>query len=156
MDATQISILIGATAAQAIALALPYWIGRNAGQTAGRTAGYDAACAELLPEANSAARERDIALRELRATRAELEHQQDAAQDYQRRSAEKLAALAMERDDARLLAGEHADLLRRAANLLDHTDIEANGWHDAHQVVGSLHELADWLACATAKEALHA
>lgn len=156
MDTTQIALLISVTAAQGIAMALPYWVGRQAGQVAGKAAGYDAAFAELLPEANSAERERDIARRELRATLAELERQQDAAQDYARRSAEKLAALALERDDARLLAGEHADLLRRAANLLDHADIESRGWADAHEVVGSLHELADWMACATAKEARHA
>lgn len=156
MDATQISILIGVTAAQAIAVALPYWVGRQSGQVAGKAAGYDAACAQLLPEADTAGRRLDEAERELHATRAELRRVSDNMVDYKRRSAEFIASMAAERDDARLLAGEHADLLRRAANLLDHADIDSAAWSDASKVVHSLHELADWLACATAKEALHA
>ncbi len=93
MDITQIAILLGACAAQAISMLLPYWVGRQSGFAAA--------------------------------------------------------------DKARPLSDEEAELLRRAASLIDHADIDSRHWADAGQIVHSLHELANRLAIPS-KEPLHA
>lgn len=87
----QVVILLALAASQAIAMALPYWMGRQAGVRLGKTAGIETACAELLPGIERAERE-------LTATRAELRHVGEQLRRERRLHAEALALAAMQRE----------------------------------------------------------
>lgn len=160
MDATQISILIGVTAAQAIAVALPYWVGRQSGQRAG----LDAAREQLSAEVNEASQGVDKTQRELRALGADLAAVRARHAIELRRHLEDIAALKLELSEARVQSDQHARLLRDAAKTIR---LACAGWeamgatHKARECrpqVGDLERMAARIFpdYAASKEALHA
>lgn len=139
MDSTQIAILIGATAAQAIAVALPYWVGRQSGQRAGLEAARQQLSADLAFLRNRHAMEL-------------------------RRHLEEIAALKLELSEARAQSDQHARLLRDAVTTIR---LVCAGWeamgatHKARECrpqAGDLERLAARITpgYVASKEALHA
>lgn len=160
MDATQISILIGVTAAQAIAVALPYWVGRQSGQRAG----LDAAREQMSVEVNEASLGVDKTQRELRALGADLAAVRARHAMELRRHLEEIAALKLELGEARAQSDQHARLLRDAAKTIR---LACAGWeamgasHKARECrpqAGDLERLAARITSGyvASKEALHA
>lgn len=160
MDSTQIAILIGATAAQAIAVALPYWVGRQAGQRAG----LEAARKQLSAEVNEASQGVDKTERELRALSADLAFLRNRHAMELRRHLEEIAALKLELSEARAQSVQHARLLRDAATTIR---LACAGWeamgatHKARECrpqAGDLERLAARITpgYVASKEALHA
>lgn len=160
MDATQISILLGLTAVQAVAVALPYLVGRQLG----RRAGADEAGQQLRAELDDARDGVDKTQRELRALSTDLAALRSRQSLELRRHLEEIAALKIELSEARALSTQHAHLLRDAAKTIR---LACSGWeamgatHKAREcrpLAADISRLADWLHgdSITSKEALHA
>lgn len=160
MDATQISILLGLTAAQAVAVALPYWVGRQLG----RRSGFEQAGQQLRSEIDDARDGVDKTQRELRALTTDLASLRGRQALELRRHLEEIAALKIELSEARALSTQHAHLLRDAAKTIR---LACSGWeamgatHKAREcrpLAADISRLADWLHgdAMTSKEALHA
>lgn len=160
MEATQISILLGLTAAQAVAVALPYWVGRQLG----RRVGMAAAGEQLSNELDEARNGLDRTQREMRALSADLAMLRGQQVMQLRRHLEEIAALKLQLSDARAHYRQQAELLRQAAKTIR---LACSGWeamgatHKARECrpqAADLERLADWLHSdpVTCKEALHA
>lgn len=160
MDATQISILIGVTAAQAISMALPYWVGRQSGQRAG----YVAAGEQMSAEIDEARQGVDKTQREIRALSCDLAQLRAQKALEVRRHLEEIAALKLELTESRAHALQHVALLREAAKTIR---LACSGWEamgatlkarECRPQAADLDRIADWMQrdFTASKEALHA
>lgn len=161
----QITILIGLTVAQLIAVLVPYWIGRQAGNrqghAAGYQAGYTAAADKLEAETDEAHQRMSSAERVLTATQAEQRRTQTQLDKARLQHAETIATLQTQLEDAQALTAAHAAFLRQCAH---NFDLAAATWHatgatekerHARTLSAGLLTLAGWLQPATALQGDH-
>lgn len=158
----QIAILIGLGAAQVVAMALPYWMGRQAGWQQAEAARTE--FEQMQAEHAQACVQRDRFERDLLAMRMELRRVESLRSQEFRRHAEAEAALHLERAEHAAQLAEQSGLLREASRTIR---LACTGWEamgavtkarQSRPLAGDLERLADALSCdfIPSKEALHA